>query len=168
MYTLIVCSIFLMNKSMPKKHSSNKPGERLLALFTTLLISRRPRSLSELAQEFSCSKPSILRDLVKIEEAKFGKILRIKNGKEVQFSMDKPHTIPSFALNAEGLYQLALCYDFLFSVLPEEIQKEIRLSLTQAATFLPSGQQSLPDGVGQSLSKGRIDYTPFQNILKTL
>ena len=153
---------------MAKKLSSTKPAERLLTLYTTLLMSSRPLSLTELANEFECSKPSVLRDIEKLEGARFGKVLKSIKGREALFSLQKPEKIPALSLNAEGIHQLALCRNFLFAILPKAIQKEISASLNQTASYLPSGHQSLPDGIGVSLNKGYIDYTPFQDTLKKL
>lgn len=79
--------------------------------------------------------------------------------------MEKPPRLPTVCLNAEGLYQLALCRELLTNLLPEAMHKEMEISLRQAVAFLPQGSQDLPDHIGTSLSKGRIDYKPFQKTL---
>ena len=67
--------------------------------------------------------------------------------------------------DAEGLAQLALCRELLTNLLPETMHKEMEKSLRQAVAFLPLGSQDLPDHIGTNLSKGRIDYKPFQATL---
>ena len=60
---------------MPGKQSCAKPGEKLLALYTLLML-RAPRaiSLSELAQALECSKQTVLRLLVQLEASGYGKL----------------------------------------------------------------------------------------------
>lgn len=46
---------------MGKKWSDAKPSEKLLSLYTTLLVANRPYSLTELSILLDCSKPAVTR-----------------------------------------------------------------------------------------------------------
>ena len=160
---------FLMKESlMGKKWNPDaKPAEKMLSLYTMLLFSSREASLSELSRELNCSKQTVSRLIDQLEAARFGKLLRSQRGKEALYQLDRPQHLPKISLNAEGLYQLALCRDFILHLLPEAMRKNVDTVLQQASAFLPEGGE-LPDGIGQSFVKGRINYTPFQRILETL
>lgn len=150
---------------MGKKWSGAKPSEKLLSLYTTLLVANRPYSLTEISSMLDCSKPAVIRLLEQLEGSRFGKVQRSQRGREALFQMEKPSRLPTVCLSADGLYQLALCRELLTNLLPEAMHKEMEISLRQAVAFLPEGSQGLPDHVGTSLSKGRIDYKPFQKTL---
>ncbi|MGV6995952.1 helix-turn-helix transcriptional regulator [Desulfovibrio sp. QI0430] len=153
---------------MGKKWNDAKPAEKLLGLYTMLLVANRPYSLTELSGMLCCSKPAVTRLIEQLEGSRFGKIQRFQQGREVLYQLEKPSRLPTVCLNAEGLYQLALCRELLTNLLPETMHKEMEISLRQAVAFLPQGSQELPDHIGTSISKGRIDYKPFQKMLSTI
>lgn len=150
------------------KLAEAKPAEKLLSLFTTLLFTNRRYSLSDLAAMLDCSKQTVSRLLLQMEGAKYGKLAREKQGKEVFFKLLRPERMPAVSLDGEGLSQLLLCRDFLVNLLPNKMQAQMQKSLEVAVTYLPAGSQKMPQSVGASLSKGHIDYEPFQGYLETL
>lgn len=154
----------------PKWDSDATPSEKLLALFAMLLFNNRAFSLKELTGEgyLNASKASVGRLIRQLERARVGNLQREKRGREAFYRLERPARVPSISLNADGLYQLALCRDFLAHLLPEKMRAETQSSLSQAVSFLPQGCQNLPPSIGASLSKGRIDYTPFQEIIASL
>ena len=155
---------------MPPKWDDATPSEKLLALFAMLLFNNRAFSLKELTGQ-SClntSKASVARLIRQLEHTNVGNVQREKRGRESFYRLERPARVPSISLNADGLYQLALCRDFLAHLLPEKMRAETQSSLSQAVSFLPGDSQGLPPSIGASLSKGRIDYTPFQKIISSL
>jgi len=152
---------------MGEKWDNAKPAEKMLSLFTMLLFSHRQFSLSELSRELDCSKQTVSRLLDQLEDAGYGKLLRIKKSKEAFYQLNRQNHLPQMTLNAEGLQQLALCRDFIQHLLPESMRKSIDTTLGQASAFLPDGGE-LSGSIGYSFTKGRIDYTPFQHIMETL
>ncbi|MDO4768058.1 MAG: WYL domain-containing protein [Pseudomonadota bacterium] len=155
-------------KYMGKKWNPDvKPAEKLLALYSMMLFTGRELSLSNLSQELNCSKQAVARLVDQLEASRFGKLLRAKRGREVVFQLDRPKHLPKVSLNAEGLYQLALCRDFILHLLPESMRKTVDATLQQANAFLSEGDSS-GESFGKAFAKGRIDYTPFQAILQTL
>lgn len=150
------------------KLTEAKPAEKLLSLFTTLLFNKREYSLSELAKLLGCSKQSVSRLITQMEGAQYGKIDKRKDGKKVVFTLQRPKRLPAVSLDAEGLAQLVLCRDFLTNLLPQTMQARIQKSLETAVSYLPDDSQYMPESVGASLGKGRINYEPFQDYLETI
>lgn len=150
---------------MGKKWSDAKPAEKLLGLYTILLVATRPHSHTELSEMLCCSKAALTRLLAQLEGSHFGKVQRASRGREAVYQLEKPPRLPTVCLNAEGLAQLALCRELLTNLLPETMHKEMEISLRQTVAFLPQGSQQPTDHIGTSLSKGRIDYKPFQTTL---
>jgi predicted DNA-binding transcriptional regulator YafY len=110
-----------------------------------------------------------MRLIDQLEASNYGKLRHIKKGREAFYQLDRPKHLPKISLNAEGLYQLALCRDFLLHLLPDAMRKSMDATLLQAATFLSEDEVGdLSDSFGQSIAKGRIDYTPFQDMLQSL
>ncbi len=146
------------------------PASKVLSLFTMLLFNNRAFSLTELTGQdrLNVSKASVARLIKQLERARVGNIQREQRGREAFFRLERPSRIPAISLNSEGLAQLALCREFLTNFLPEAMHKEIQSSLDQMAAFLPSDSRDMPKGIGSTISKGRIDYTPFQDIINTL
>ena len=157
-------------KTMPPKWDDATPSEKLLTLFALLLFNKRAFSLTELAGRncLNASKASVGRLIRQLERANVGNLRREKRGRESLYRLERPTPPPTISLNADGLYQLALCRDFLTHLLPEKIRAETQASLSQALSFLTQDSQNLTPSIGASLSKGRIDYTPFQDIIASL
>jgi predicted DNA-binding transcriptional regulator YafY len=154
---------------MPEKWNEAKPAEKLLSLYSMLLVSKGELSLTELSRELDCSKQSITRLITQLEGSRFGKVLADKRGREAVYRLDRPGELPRVSLNADGLRQLALCRDFLCQLLPESMRENLDATLRQAAAFVPDGEErGLGERLGYSLFKGRIDYTPFEDILREL
>ena len=148
------------------KHAEAKPAEKLLALFTTLLFNNRSYSLGRLAEMLDCSKQTVSRLLLQMEAAKYGKLAREKQGKEVHYRLLRPEHVPAVSLDREGLEQLLLCRDFLAHLLPQKMQAQMQRSLEVAISYLPRGSQKMPGSVATSLGKGHIDYGPYQGYLE--
>jgi len=163
-----VNSIPFKESVMGKKWNPDaKPAEKMLALFSMLLFTGREASLNDLSRELNCSKQAVLRLIDQLEASPFCKLLLSKKGRESIYQIDRPRSLPKISLNAEGLYQLALCRDFILHLLPEAMRKNVDAALQQASAFLPEDSK-LPESIGQSFVKGRINYTPFQRVLETL
>jgi predicted DNA-binding transcriptional regulator YafY len=144
-----------------------RPGEKLLSLYSMLLFFRNEMSLSELSRDLNCSKQAVMRMIDQMEAAHFGKLVRTKQGKEAYYHLDRPKTLPNITIDADGLYQLAICRDFFIHLLPAGMRKKVNAVIKQASAFLPEGEE-LPGNIGQSIIKGRIDYTPQQDVLMAL
>lgn len=154
---------------MPEEQDEGMtPSEKILALYSTLLFNDRAYSLEELATMLRTSKATVLRLINTLERHEGSRLRRGKKGKEAIYWLERREGIPPLSLDAEGLAQLALCRDFLCGLLPKGMLDGAHATLEKAATWLPRGTQALPPGVGTSISKGRIDYTPYEPLLETL
>jgi predicted DNA-binding transcriptional regulator YafY len=153
---------------MPKKWNNAKPAEKMLSLYSMLLVCKRELSLTELARELDCSKQAVMRLINQLEGSRFGKVIEEKRGREAVYRLDRPRELPRVSLNAEGLRQLALCRDFIWHLLPESMRQNLDATLLQAAAFVPDGEGGLEKHLGCSLFKGRINYAPFADMLQEL
>ncbi len=158
---------------MGKKHNQDATAvENILALYTFFLANSQGDSLTGLTRRFNVSKPTMLRYLQQLEKSEFGKIQLEKRGREHFYSLERPKDFPKLSLSALGLQQLALCRDFMAHLLPLSIQRKIDATLQQATAYLPSDAMDVVGkqfaDVGESFSKGRVDYAPFESMLKTL
>lgn len=155
----------------PKQDQDSKPAEKQLKLYTMLLFSGHEMSLTELAKELSCSKQTVGRMLDQLEYSKFGKLLRTMHGREAYYSLDRPKKLPQLSLDSEGLRQLALCRAFLLHLLPQSMQDNMKKALREASAYLPEDADTGIDemeSVGQAFTKGLIDYSPFQDMLREI
>jgi predicted DNA-binding transcriptional regulator YafY len=154
---------------MPEKWDLAKPGEKLLSLYSLLMVSRRSLSLTELSLKLNCSKQAVLRLIEQLENVRFGQIISEKRGREAVFRLDRPKEMPQLTFTPFDLRELAMCRNFLGHVLPGSMKKHIDATLRQAAAFVPEGIDiNLSDRLGRSMFKGRIDYSPFAEMLETL
>lgn len=159
---------------MGKKWNSDaKPAEKLLTLYTLLLFSGREMTLTELADELCCSKQTASRLLSQIDAVHCGKLLRVPKGREAAYKLDRPQRLPPISLDEEGLYMLALCRDFIFHLLPTKTRKQIETALLQACTYTTSNPETekIVPAHGKffnSIGKGRIDYSPYEEIFQVI
>lgn len=151
---------------MAKKwNGDSTASDKLLLLFTILLFNRRSFSLSELSSP-SClnsSKATVLRLLRHLENAKACVLVHEKKGRESWYSLER-RNLPELAVNPESISLLALCRDFIPHLLPENLREEMTHVLARLAG--PQGLHVTQEG--GSLTKGAIDYNPFQDFLATL
>ena len=151
------------------KKSIASPSEKLIALYSLLLFARYPISLTKIAEHLQCSKQSALRLIERIETSGYGKVIRNKKGRETVYVLAKPKNLPKISINAEGLYQLSLCRNFLMHMLPEQMKLNIDAVIQEASAYL-SDEPVTEDflSVGDVYTKGSIDHTPYQPILDTV
>lgn len=141
---------------MPVKISDRTPGEKLLALYTLLMLQGdQAISLSDLASSLMCSKQTVLRLLNQLEASGYGKLEEpVRRGRQDFYRLAKSAE-SIINVGARELAQLALCRNFLLHLLP-------------AGSSFPLNRDSAKDqGGGDSpasiMYKGYIDYAPFEN-----
>lgn len=140
---------------MPPKISDSTPGEKLLALYTLLMLQGdRPISLTAIAASLMCSKQTVLRLMVQLEASGYGKLEEpIRRGKEYLYRLAK-RDCAILDLGAAELAQLALCRNMLVNLLAGQKAVPGQISSTR------SNPDSSPVRV---MYKGYIDYNPFEN-----
>lgn len=165
---------------MPQKHDDATATQKILALYSLLVLDDRPRALVELAQRFNCSKPTIMRLMEKIgrfEGVTLREEMRAADGKvQKWYWLERAPADGerrSMGLSAEQMRLLRLCRDIAAPFLPVDVRTELDNSLLRASVLLPpetrsskAGQRVLP--LVQPAILGGIDYGPFQRILHTL
>ena len=150
---------------MGEKWNDSRPAEKLLALYTMLLVNPRPMTLTAMAKKLECSKQTVGRLIDQLESSRYGMIVRDKLGRENVYSLARPERRPCISLSSDGLTQLALCREFLLRLLPPTMARQMENSLNQAAAYLPA-DSNFATGLGAAAAKGRIDYAPFEKFLQ--
>lgn len=165
---------------MPPKHDDATASQKMLALYSLLLLDERPRSLSELAQRFHCSKPTIMRLMEKIaglEGETLCEEMRTADGKAqkwywLQRAPDEKER-RCMGMNAAQMRLLRLSRDIAAPFLPQDVRIQLDDSLHRASVLLPpegrankGAQRVLP--LVQPAILGGIDYAPLQRTLHTL
>lgn len=134
---------------MSKKLSSATPGEKLLALYTLLMLrGKKPISLASLASHLACSKQTVLRLLAQLEASGYGKLEKpLRQGKEDFYRLAPREDM--LDLGAAELAQLALCRNLLIHLLPDPSSR-------------PEGAETSFLHPAAIACKGYIDYAPFE------
>lgn len=156
---------------MAKKwNSDSTPTEKVLVLFGLLLFNRRSYSLTELSSEYclNASKATVLRLLRQLSSSRLIPLQVEKRGRENYYCLKRQKVLPGFALDADGLFQLAMCRDFIANLLPTAVREQTLACISRVAELLPPEQGALPPAIAGSLGKGTIDYSPFQSVFETL
>ena len=158
---------------MPEKTAT----EKILGLYTLLLLSPRAWSLTELAGHFQCSKPTMLRLLSRIEQLEGVALrmeLRLQDGRwQKWYWLDRAPTDAErggLRFSAQAMRLLAFCRDLAAPFLSEEMGEALDDTLRQAAALsadaAPHADTAVP--LVQPAMLGSIDYAPFAEILATL
>lgn len=149
---------------MPPKISDKTPGEKLLALYTLLMLQgERLISLAGIANSLGCSKQTVLRLLTQLEASGYGKLEQpVRKGKEYFYRLTKTDE-RILDLGPGELRQLALCRNLLMRLLPDQSRESMGIFCDSESAGLS------PVGI---MYKGYIDYSPFEaqysNLLKAI
>lgn len=153
-----------MEYYMPPKISDKTPGEKLLALYTLLMLQgERLISLAGIANSLGCSKQTVLRLLTQLEASGYGKLEQpVRKGKEYFYRLTKTDE-RILDLGPGELRQLALCRNLLMRLLPDQSRESVGIFCDSESAGLS------PVGI---MYKGYIDYSPFEaqysNLLKAI
>ncbi len=161
---------------MPPKLSDATATEKILGLYTTLLLSNREWSLTELARQFGCSKPTITRLLEKIagqEGVKLRSARRPEERNAMYYWLERqPENVErrGLALQGKDVRLLAFYRDIVAPLVPASIARQMDDAIRRAA--LPLAEAERPKEYAgaavQAALVGNIDYTPQREILQTL
>ena len=159
---------------MPKKHDDAKSDEKLLRLYIYLLFSTQPVSRKDIEEKFNCSQQTVGRLLEKLNyllDEHCGMLEKIKKGRMSLYRLKKSQSPQMLPLDPEGIMQIELCRDFMVGLLPEEDRKKLLSTVKTAKTNIAANKyrQYAEDVViASGVSKGHIDYTPFQDQIRKL
>lgn len=157
--------------------SENTATEKILGVYTLLLMSSRPWSLSELAKKFDCSKPTMIRLLASIERIEgiaLKSELRLQDGRwQKWYSLERSPNIVErqhMHLSIEEIRLLAFCRDISTPFLPARLHKMLDGSLRRASVLLAERDlcHEHVEPLVQPALLGVIDYAPLQDILNTV
>ncbi|MDR3176166.1 MAG: WYL domain-containing protein [Desulfovibrio sp.] len=160
---------------MPKKLTDATATHKTLLLFTQLLFSGRRLWLTELAERFQCSKPTIMRMVETIEVSGVAEIeTDIERSGQARgrrwYQLKNLPGTPHICLTRNEVEKLSFCRDLLQRLLPDGIERVIAEGIAKVSTLMERsgerGEATLPRAA--RVSWGRIDYTPFQTHMETL
>ncbi len=149
---------------MPSKLSDSKPGEKLLSLYTLLMLRGNDLiSLGEIASFLDCSKQTVLRLIDQLEASGYGKIEQpvIKDRKHYYRMYQPKNKCINIGINE--ISQLALCRNLLIKILPKGLS-----DLIGKSSLDDMSNSSKEDSVGIVYTKGFIDYAPHQKNYESL
>ncbi|MDR2161158.1 MAG: WYL domain-containing protein [Desulfovibrio sp.] len=160
---------------MPKKLAEATATHKTLLLFAQLLFSGRRLWLIELAEQFHCSKATIMRMMGTIEVSG---VAEIETGIESSgqfrgrrwYQLKNLPGTPHIGLTRDEVEKLSFCRDLLQRLLPEGIERVIAEGVAKVSTLMAHaaerGEATLPKAA--RVAWGSIDYTPFQTHMETL
>ncbi len=154
---------------MPAKWDAHKtPGEKLIGLYSLLVFTERPYSLTRLAELLGCSRQTVLRLIEQIERSNQIGIESWLEGGQRHYRARGSRRAVNVSLDAEGIHKLLLCRDIVQHLLPDGMRAAVDESLGKAAHLGGNGGEhvSPAQSVASALPKGAIDYSPHEDVLR--
>jgi predicted DNA-binding transcriptional regulator YafY len=161
---------------MPRKFDTDATAaHKTLLLFTHLLFSGRRLWLPELARQFRCSKPTIMRMMATIEGSG---VAEVESGIETTgpargrrwYQLKNLPGRPHVGMTRDEVEKLAFCRDLLQRLLPEGIERVIAEGIDKVSALMARAEERGEATTSKAVrvSWGRIDYAPFQGRMETL
>lgn len=154
---------------MPNKLSEYRSyGEKLITLFARLLFTGKSYSLTELSKMLGCSKQSVIRLVNNIRMAYGVKIEEnMKGNKKYYRLVTRGKETPILPMTESELTALQMCRTFTEHLLGRQLYVEATRALEKS---LPQTEMEgkLPSRHFASFCTGTIDYTPYQDMIRTL
>jgi len=153
-----------------KKDPYTSPAMKVLRLYAMLLYSGRKFSFTELARKCGCSKQTVLRMIDQINRSKWEQVDSWEREGQRYFRAKTPQQRPNLSLDVEAIQHLLLCRDIVWHLLPPTFRQEIEQTISKTTVLLPDfGDRSEAlASLARNYSKGVIDYSKCQEILKSL
>lgn len=149
---------------MPVKWDADTtPGIRLLKVFRRLLLNGRRHYLGELAEEFQCSRQTVLRIMEDIEQVVGA---GLETGIENRNKWYRLRSAGDRLGQREEIRYLAVCRDLAAPELPREVLARMDDTIASLAVHLertvpPSGRPPV-----YFFHKGKVDYAPHRHTLE--
>jgi hypothetical protein len=136
--------------------------DRTLRLYTKLLFSGNRLLLVDLAEQFACSKSTILKTMRVIESSGIAEIATGLEGNRRWFQLKHLPETPHIGLTNDEVEKLALCRDMLERLLPEGIEKVISQGIAKVSTLMSQSENrgEVTTSKACRISWGRIAYSP--------
>ena len=156
---------------MPKKLNPNMTAtDRTLRLYTKLLFSGERLFLADLAEQFGCSKSTVLKTMRVIETSGIAEIATDLEDNRRWFQLKNLPGTPYIGLTGDEVEKLALCRDMLERLLPEGIERIISDGIAKVSTLIRQaekrGEAIMPKAARTSW--GRVDYSAHQGLMEAL
>jgi len=156
---------------MPKKLNPNMTAtDRTLRLYTKLLFSGERLFLADLAEQFGCSKSTVLKTMRVIEASGIAEITTDLEDNRRWFQLKNLPGTPYIGLTGDEVEKLALCRDMLERLLPEGIERIISDGIAKVSTLIRQaekrGEAIMPKAARTSW--GRVDYSAHQGLMEAL
>ena len=156
-----------------KRDPDATASHKSLLLFSLLLFSGRRHYLPDLAEQFNCAKPTVMRLMEGIERSG---AVAVETGLENRRRWYQVKSLPGrphISFSREEVEKLTLCRDLLKYLLPEGMESIITGGLGKVAVLMDDVQEREERGRATAVKagrrqKGRIDYTPFQPYMDCL
>lgn len=134
----------------------------MMQLYIMMKGTGRAYSLTRLANIMGCSRQTILRMIEQLQRIPNVECDTWLDKHERFFQMTPQHPDANMLIHPETLRHLALCRDIVGHLLPATVQQELRKTLDGAPRAKPGTTFAEP------WAKGRIDYSPFHDILEDI
>jgi len=155
---------------MSARESDATPSQRVLGLYSLLLLSGREYSLSQLAEMFGCTKQTVLRMADQVEAFCGMNLERSIKGGQRMYRIRAPRDRPRVSLSPEDIQQLLLCRDLVMHLLPKGTVQHLFEVISRTTVLLPDfdDREYALESFSTAKFKGVIDYTPHQGTIETL
>lgn len=157
---------------MRKMNEDASKGCKLLTLFKKLFLSSRKHYLADLASELECSKQTVSRLICDIEEVFGNNLLQGFDGGRKWYRLASVSSKRFLPAELEELRYLTLCREIADPYLPDQAKERIDGSIFRFSMLLAEqGDDAHGKTEFQNFKfypKGRIDYSPYMNIIEDL
>ena len=154
---------------MPQKRDTDTTyGQKLLKLFGILLFSQRKYSLTELSKQLNCSKQTVIRLVDDINSYQEVVVHNEMRGNRKYYHVKRPNwTKAPVPITPVELQILQLCRAFSEHLLGKEQIDQAALAIFKSGSLSPEDQPPSDKHFGV-IRPGTVDYTPYQDSLRTL
>lgn len=156
---------------MQKMDLDTSPGAKLLGLFQKLMLDGRRHYQANLAEEFNCSRQTVMRMVADIE-AVVGTSLETGMDRHRRWYQIRSYSHRSLGLDFEELRYLSICRDLATPYLSEEVKNRVDDSILNLSMLLADQEYAEREKVQKQQfgfsTKGRIDYSPHFGHIESL
>jgi predicted DNA-binding transcriptional regulator YafY len=143
-------------------------GQKVISLFGKLLFTGERHSLIDLARILNCSKQTVLRLVGDIQRSYGVDIEETMVGRRKYYRLKKVGSVPpTLNLTDTEFSALYMCRTFAEHLLGREILEEATRALEKGRTLLPK-ETPFSSRHFASFKPGSIDYTPHQDVIRTI
>ena len=151
-----------------KKDYYSSYGQKLISLFAKLLFTQRSHSLIELSRMLKCSKQTVLRLVDDIRRSYGVEIEEYLEGKRKYYRIKHLRkSNPSLNITESELNALCMCKTFAEHLIGKKMFEEASRAIEKSQTTLSAEKLGI-DQHFDSFRSGSIDYSPYQETIRTL